>query len=144
MSYSEAMEAAGAKVIEFKEFGSYQGDWWALVEWREDRGWVNGSYGSCSGCDAFEGEFSGTYDECEEHRWEWPKPESCSSCDEAVEDRKRRLAEFGGTYLTGGLMTQDEAEKQSLEYDWDSDSHEKTKEGEMTEFIKSHREAKNA
>ena len=43
MSYEKAMELAGAKVIEYKAFGSYQGDWWALVEYKDKKGWVNGS-----------------------------------------------------------------------------------------------------
>jgi len=54
MGYSEAIEANGVKIKEFKEFGSYQGDWFALLE---DGRIVFGSYGSCSGCDAFQSEF---------------------------------------------------------------------------------------
>jgi hypothetical protein len=56
-SYQAALEAAGAEVEEFKEFGSYQGDWWARVSFGGRRGWVTGSYSSYSGCDAFEAEF---------------------------------------------------------------------------------------
>lgn len=56
-SYSGALEAAGAKVLAYSEFGSYQGDWFALVEYQGQTGWVLGSYGSCSGCDAFQAEF---------------------------------------------------------------------------------------
>ena len=57
MSYQEALEAAGATVHAFEFFGSYQGDWWAKVTYNGETGWVHGSYGSCSGCDAFEAEF---------------------------------------------------------------------------------------
>ena len=57
MSYEMCLEKAGAKVLAFQEFGSYQGEWYALVEYKGDRGWIEGSYGSCSGCDAFESEF---------------------------------------------------------------------------------------
>ena len=53
MSYQEAIEAAGVKVLAFESFGSYQGDWFAKV----DGGYVWGTYGSCTGCDAFEAEF---------------------------------------------------------------------------------------
>lgn len=56
MGYREALEAAGATVLEFEEFGSYQGDWLALVEFKGQCGFVKGAYGSCSGCDAFEDE----------------------------------------------------------------------------------------
>ena len=42
MSYQKALEAAGAVVHRFEEFGSYQGDWWALVTHGDKTGWVNG------------------------------------------------------------------------------------------------------
>lgn len=38
MSYKEAMEQAGATVHEFAAFGSYQGDWYALVTWNGEKG----------------------------------------------------------------------------------------------------------
>ena len=57
MSYESALEAAGAVVHEFKHFGDYQGSWYALVTYKGEQGWISGSYGSCSGCDAFEAEF---------------------------------------------------------------------------------------
>ena len=31
MSYEQALEAAGVEVIEYVEFGSYQGDWLCLI-----------------------------------------------------------------------------------------------------------------
>ena len=34
MSYQEALEAVGARVIAFQEFGDWQGTWIALVEYR--------------------------------------------------------------------------------------------------------------
>ena len=34
MSYQMALEMAGATVLEYKEFGSYQGDWFAKVEYQ--------------------------------------------------------------------------------------------------------------
>src|SRR5882762_8636559 len=57
MSYKEAIEFAGATVKAFESFGSYQGDWIAKVDFKGKIGWIQGSYGSCSGCDAFEAEF---------------------------------------------------------------------------------------
>ena len=53
MSYELCLEKAGAKVLEFKKFGSYQGDWLAFVEYKGQKGIVQGSYGSCSECDTF-------------------------------------------------------------------------------------------
>lgn len=110
MSYGEAMEAAGAKVISMQHFGSYQGDWWALVEHNGQCGWVNGSYGSCSGCDAFEAEFGWAY--------------------ENEPNYQERLAEFGRSYLNH-IMTTEEALKQaSTEASWDSEADA------MVQFIK--------
>lgn len=80
MSYQEALEAAGAEVHDFKEFGCYQGEWYAYVTYQGETGVVTGSYGSCSGCDAFDAEFG----------WE----------DSKKDDYQQRLAAFGETYLT--------------------------------------------
>lgn len=52
--YQRSLEAAGADIIEFREFGSYQGDWFAVLS---NYDVIQGSYGSCSGCDAFQCEF---------------------------------------------------------------------------------------
>ena len=79
MSYGEALRAAGCTVLEFEEFGSNQGEWLALVEIDGERGVVEGSYGSCSGCDAFEAEFG----------WN----------DDERGDYQERLADFGRGYL---------------------------------------------
>lgn len=79
MSYEEALRAAGCEVIEFEEFGSYQGEWLALVEIDGERGVVEGCYGSCSGCDSFQAEFG----------WN----------DDERDDYQERLADFGRGYL---------------------------------------------
>lgn len=79
MSYEMCLEKAGATVVAFQEFGSYQGEWFALVEYNGERGWVEGSYGSCTGCDAFEAEFCDAYRE--------------------TEGLDERYAEFGRGYL---------------------------------------------
>ena len=82
MSYELCLEKAGAKVIAFESFGDYQGSWYSLVDYMGKRGWVTGSYGSCSGCDAFESEFKDAY-----------------CIDESDHDLERRYAEFGLSYL---------------------------------------------
>lgn len=127
MSYDRAMEAAGAKVLEFKQFGSYQGDWWAFVEFNGQRGWVHAAYGSCSGCDAFEAEMGW---DSHEHGFtyvsvtdieEWG--DTCSTC----QSYKEKMRRFGADYLEG-IMTQNEAEKmadQSANEEWaDEESKE--------------------
>ena len=90
MGYCEAMEFAGAEVLEYQSFGSYQGDWFAKVLFEGKIGWVHGSYGSCSHCDAFESEFD--YDrgpECSEHRYE-DGSEGCEHCHAAKADYDKR------------------------------------------------------
>src|SRR5689334_4678174 len=101
MSYCGALEIAGATVERFKEFGSYQGDWWAKVTYNNQTGWVNGSYGSCSGCDAFQGEFDIEHHECGDDDyfnplWDNKFNEGCEKCSNV----KARLIAFGAEYLS--------------------------------------------
>ena len=115
MGYCEAMKAAGAKVHAYKEFGSYQGDWWAKVTYKKKTFWVHGSYGSCTGCDAFLAEFD--YDDyyggrCEEHSYD-ATVRKCAGCKSKQKEVKVRMAKFGASYLTGYDLTQKEAEKQA-------------------------------
>jgi hypothetical protein len=58
LTYKGALEAAGATVLAYETFGSYEGRWIALVNYNGQPGWVSDYYGSCSGCDAIEREFS--------------------------------------------------------------------------------------
>lgn len=114
MGYKLALEKAGAKVLEFKEFGSWQGDWYAKVKFKGKIGWINGCYGSCSGCDAFQAEFD--YDDfygCEEHRYD--KQENCKECKKHKKDYYKRLAEFGARYLED-IKTQKEIEEEAAKY----------------------------
>lgn len=130
MSYQEALEAAGANVIVFEEFGSYQGEWYALVTYGGETGWVNGSYGSCSGCDAFEGEFGFNGYSGGDGFWDYEKDQYRAPTEEERKDYQNRLADFGRTYLDG-LMTQEQAEKAASQYmDWDSEAPA------MLEFIR--------
>lgn len=111
MSYELAMEEAGAVIHAFESFGSYQGDWYALVTWNGETGWINGSFGSCSGCDAFEGEFGwgadGDDEGCPEHRYK--KQLDCPSCTQRSEAYRNHLAEFGRNYLET-MLTQEQVE----------------------------------
>lgn len=112
MSYEAALEAAGAEVHKFAEFGDYQGQWWAKVTHNGKTGWVNGSYGSCSGCDAFQAEFNYHEYECDEHRY-GSAPADCPDCTKAKTDYDTRLKAFGESYLND-LLTQEEAEKAAV------------------------------
>lgn len=77
MGYPKALQAAGAQVLDFAMFGDYQGTWWAHT----DKGFVTGSFGSCSHCDAFEADFGDDWDKLDD-------PEV-----------QAKLADFGKTYL---------------------------------------------
>lgn len=112
MRYESALEAAGCKVLEFEMTGSYQGDWYALVEVDGDMGIVRGSYGSCSYCDAFEAEFG------------------YSSEDE--ENYQTRLKDFGLSYLPPLPIDLEvtNLEKSIGDYDWGD-------EREALDFMKS-------
>lgn len=133
MGYRSALQAAGAKVKAFQDFGSYQGDWYALVEYNGETGWVHGWYGSCSGCDSFEGEFGYGMPESvgmnfyDEETGEWR-----DAIQEDVDAYRERLAAFGRTYLDG-LLSQKAVEKIASENkDWDEDAPK------MLSFLKEH------
>ena len=126
MGYNQALEAAGAEVLLFQYFGSYQGDWYALVNYQGTKQWVHGSYGSCSYCDAFDGEFDYTDPYCEEHMY-GDKVEDCADCKGKADVYQKKLAEFGASYL-GNTMTQEEAEAYaSRNLEWDSEAPEMLK-----------------
>lgn len=132
--YTKAMEAAGAVILASEAFGSYQGDWWAKVTYEGRTYWVHGSYGSCSGCDAYQSEFDYNGPQCDEHKYEEGSPEqlACEACKLAAVAYQEKLADFGRSYLVGGEMTQEEAEKSAAQnIEWDSDAPA------MLEFLKS-------
>ena len=101
--YELALYCAGADVLAFEEFGSYQGDWWAHVKLPNGETYfVQGSYGSCSNCDAFDGEFG------------YP--------DEDQPDYAHRLRDFGRIYLSHCLTLDQALAEASRNLDWDVDA----------------------
>ena len=124
MSYAQALAAAGATVVEFEEFGSYQGDWIALVIYEGEMRWVMGCYGSCSGCDAFEDEF-GWGDgivESDGRIFDRDTYTYRQATQEEIDSYKKRLADFGKSYLDT-CYSQDEIEKNvSANLEWDSEA----------------------
>ena len=101
--YQEALEAAGANVLVFDSFGDWQGSWIALVEYQGEIGWVQGAFGSCSYCDAFQSAF------------EWDSDFVC-------EDMQDRLAQFGRTYLDDLMTTEEVLGHYDPHADWDDES----------------------
>lgn len=131
-SYENALQKAGAEVVAFDSFGDYQGSWWAYVKYKGKEGWVHGSYGSCSGCDAFQAEIGylshWVNEDKDYHDYyddEFPHA-GCDKCTEAAE----KIAAFGRSYLDD-IVSQDEALKIASEnLDWDMDAQE------VVDFIK--------
>lgn len=95
--YREALEKAGATVHAFEYFGDYQGTWVAKVTYLGQDGWVVGSYGSCSGCDAFQAEFDHSYPQ---------------------DKYERKLAKFGMSYLQH-MMNDAEVLVETKGHTWD-------------------------
>jgi len=109
-SYATALTMAGATILAFKAFGSYQGEWWAKLA----DGYVTGYYGSCSGCDEVEGLTT-----CYEH-WDGHH-EDCEACQKHFAE----LLAVGQRYLEDKRYTQEEAEaKASKDLEWDMDAKE--------------------
>jgi len=61
-SYRVVAEARGHRVLWFREFGSYQGEWLLFSSLGDEYFIWKGSYGSCSGCDAIQATFYGDDD----------------------------------------------------------------------------------
>lgn len=57
-SYAVVAEARGHRVLWYRMFGSYQGEWLLFSADDELYYLWSGSYGSCSGCDALQSHFS--------------------------------------------------------------------------------------
>lgn len=124
MGYSEALHAAGATVHAYNQFGSYQGDWWAKVTLPDGRqGFINGRYGSCSGCDAFESEIGYSSEQCDTHSYGPEQPE-CAECQQAKAAAAEKLAKFGAGYLDSFLTADEALAKASENLEWDTDAQE--------------------
>lgn len=115
MSYDTALEAAGMEVLEYVEFGSYQGDWLCLIR---DNGVLcvaEGCYGSCDYCDSFQNEFGYGSDK---------------------EDYEERLADFGRGYLPAWTLDEMIAKLERTISDYSWGDYE-----EMLEKVKAWKEA---
>lgn len=119
-TYEGALTAAGARVLAFRDFGSYQGDWWARVEQNGLRFWVHGYFGSCSGCDALEAEL-GDCGYCDDH---FEYTNGCPQCQAIADDRQRRLAQLAKFYLVDRLSTTEAMEKAGENAEWDASAEE--------------------
>lgn len=119
MGYMEALTAAGAEVLVFKEFGDWQGTWLAKVRYNGVVGWATDYFGSCPVCDNFL--------QAEEYaRWDYIVPEEWTK--ELSEKYNEWLASFGRRYLDRGLYTQEEIKaKVASDDEWDLEAAEMIK-----------------
>lgn len=107
MSYELCLEKAGAKIIDTKYTGSYQGTWGCIVEYNGEKVLVTGSYGSCSGCDAFQAEFD--YNSAPEEKDgvyyknddTWDEDNICTKeeFEQLTTSYDKRLSDFAQSYL---------------------------------------------
>ena len=124
MSYQSALEAAGAIVLAYESFGDYQGSWYAKVQRDGKTFFVAGSYGSCSGCDAFEAEFD--Y-KSHEHKGDKyisvydPSKFDIVGCEKCAQLHKQ-LAEFGEGYLSDERDWISLYNEQVKNLEWDSEA----------------------
>lgn len=140
MGYQRALEVCGVEIVEFKEFGSYHGDWFALLS---DGRIVPGSYGSCSVCDAFQAEF-GYYEEITQQEngkyfkdnrsWDDEAEITKEQADEENAGYLERLRNFGEGYINGAETLDEVIQRYTVkcegEYSWDDDK-------EILEWLKS-------
>ena len=122
--YESSLVAAGATVLAFQSFGSYQGSWYAMVDWNGERGWIEGSFGSCSECDSFENEFGYNATGCDDH---WEQTEGCAECAAKAAEYQVRLVSFGKSYLDTILPAGHYLPELDERSSWDSESEEAAK-----------------
>lgn len=106
MSYRQSLEAAGARVLAFEYFGDWQGSWIALADYNGEQIWIQGSFGSCTHCDAFEAEFGLT------------------DIDEQSEDYNLRLADFGRSYLESPIQFDNLLRRYLADSEWDFEAQD--------------------
>jgi hypothetical protein len=122
MGYRQALEAAGATVLAFDEFGDYQGTWLAKVTVGEELRLVTGSYGSCSGCDAFQAEFDfRSHNHGDRYVYPDDPADHDPSCEECAR-YSRELAEFGRRYLDDPVDPAVARKRFEEEREWDSEA----------------------
>jgi hypothetical protein len=125
------MEVAGAVLLAHNEFGTYNGAWWARVNWIGKIGWVHGSYGSCPICDAFEAEFDTSYHDIgNDTHSVYNLFAGCREC----KDVQFRMVWFGCKYLDD-ILSQEDAERIAGKH-----ADESNEDYEALEFVKSFRE----
>lgn len=110
MSYMKCITEAGAEVLDYKYFGSYQGTILAFVKEDGKTKWLDIGYGSCSACDGLQ---------AFEERFDW---------DEKIPAEE--YARFGRDLLECTFQSQQLIERLEKQAEWDYEAQE------MIDFIK--------
>lgn len=107
LNYEDVLKFAGAEILAFKSFGDFEGTWAARINYNGVIGWTFGSYGSCSACDALQGEFDYRNCVCFDHRVGsiGTKISDCKDCAEMREKIENDLKSFARVYLESLLST---------------------------------------
>ena len=121
--YQGALLLAGAEVLAFECFGSYQGDWLAKVRINGQIRWVHDYFGSCSYCDAFEHDLGGKFEHsCADNRYHNPVyrgfTSGCAQCQKA----KEAIGEFGKRYLEDAVEFDEVRSQVVKNAEWDMDA----------------------
>lgn len=134
-NYIRTLQYCGATVYESKKFGSHQGDWWAFVEYNDERFFVHGRFGSCTACDSFRRETYSSffyYDPFDLLNGEEFCDDNCTIrtlTDNEKVELSGIIKMIGYRYLDDPL-TYDQAIKiASEDLDWDEDAQD------MVEFV---------
>lgn len=109
-SYELAVHMTGVKVLDYLESGDYQGQWWMHIEFPNgERYFIHDYYGSCSGCDAFQGEGISEYNYATSERVENPA-------------YAHQLRDFGRQYLQDCMTGEQAIAEASKNLSWDHDA----------------------
>jgi hypothetical protein len=135
MSYKLALEAAGAIIVEYKEFGSYQGTWIAVLK---DGTFIEGAYGSCSGCDSFQSEFdydssNDVFERDGKYYKSYDEEITFEEFSESNRMYENKLKRFGETYLKDNQSLQ--MMKERYENRINSNDHFNDEEEEIYNWI---------
>lgn len=130
--YNGMLEIAGAKVIAYQSFGSYQGDWIAEVVYNGKHGYVHSYYGSCSGCDALQAEFDFSSHDHFDTNYYNPLYNGVDTTCETCMSVYKKMQEFGASYLKEIISYDEILANISKNLEWDSDAEE------MVKWVKEH------
>lgn len=94
IDHQEIMERQGFEILDWEAFGSYQGDYAAIVKKDNKVGFIVIGYGSCSGCDALEAVKEYAPEEVYYNEYDFDDEEDNELYESKMETYKERLKEY--------------------------------------------------